>query len=204
MSTGADNIAKVPANMVEALRIGLYIEQSAATDALRHNPVPAGGQPATDRYKRVDEARDLLDRIGHLQAITPVTVQVNLDTHRLPLLAALHSKLEADARSLASGDARDPDARIRTITAIDALGELISSIEAQGGAREDTGDQQVERQLEAQLARALDELGYDEDRGDWWRVTHDAGDGWGIKSVIDGKDRNFDITTTGYTLSSPQ
>lgn len=203
MSTGSENVACVPADMVEALRIGLYIEQSAATDALRQNPVPAGEQPAPDRNKRVDEARDLLDRIGHghLPASTPVTVQVNLDTHRLPLLAALHSKLEADARALGSGDARDPDARIRTITAIDALGELISNIEAQGGAREITGDQQVERQLEAQLARALEELGYDEDRGDWWRATHDAGDGWGIKSVIDGKDRNFDVTVTDYTLS---
>ena len=201
MSTSSDNVARVPADMVEALRIGLYIEQSAATDALRRNPVPAGEQPAPDRYKRVEEARDLLDRIGHPPASTPVTVQVNLDTHRLPLLAALHGKLEADARALASGDARDSDVRIRTITAIDALGELISNIEAQGGAREDTGGREVERRLDAQLARALDELGYDEDRGDWWRVTHDAGDGWGIKSVIDGKDRNFDVTATGYTPS---
>jgi hypothetical protein len=201
MSTDAKNIACVPADMVEALRVGLYIEQSAATDALRLKPVPVGKRPAPDRYKRVEEARDLLDRIGHLPAITPVTVQVNLDTHRLPLLAALHGKLEADARALASGDARDSEARVGTIAKIDALGELISTIEARGGAREDAADQEVERQLSAQLASALEELGYDEDRGDWWRVSYDGGDSWGIKAVIDGKDRNFDVTTAGYTLS---
>jgi hypothetical protein len=200
MSTGADNIAYVPANMVEALRIGLYIEQSAATDALRHNPVPAGQRPAPDRYKRVDEARDLLARIGHLPASTPVTVQVNLDTHRLPLLAALHGKLEADAQALASGDARNTETRIRRIAEIDALGELISTIEARGGTREDAADQEVERQLSAQLAHALDELGYDESRGDWWRVSYDGGDSWGVKSVIDGEDRDFDVTATSYTL----
>jgi hypothetical protein len=47
MSTGSKNVACVPADMVQALRIGLYIEQSAATDALRHNPVPAGEQTLT-------------------------------------------------------------------------------------------------------------------------------------------------------------
>lgn len=67
-------------------------------------------------------------------------------------------------------------------------------------AHPDQAEQEVERQLDAQLSRALDDLGYDESRGDWWRVTYDGGDSWGVKSVINDKDRNFDVTTTGYTL----
>jgi hypothetical protein len=68
-------------------------------------------------------------------------------------------------------------------------------------ASPDPAEQEVGRQLDAQLARALDALGYDEDRGDWWSVTYDGGDSWGVKSVINGRDRNFDVTTTGYTFT---
>lgn len=130
MTADAENFITVPAELVEALRAGLYVEQSAATDSLRCNPLRSGERPATNRYKRVDEARDLLARIGHLPSDTPVAVQVNLDEHRMPLLAALHGKLEADARDLGSGDARHPESRRRIIAAIEALGNMISNIEA--------------------------------------------------------------------------
>jgi hypothetical protein len=55
--------------------------------------------------------------------------------------------------------------------------------------------------LYEQLFTALEDMGYDEDRGDWWRVTYDGQDGWAIKSVINGKDVNFDVTLTGYEIS---
>lgn len=201
MAIDDDNILTVPAELVEALRAGLYVEQNAATDCLRLNPSPPRGRPAANRYKRLYEARDLLANIGHLPSDTPVTVQVNLDKHRLPLLAALYGKLEADARALASGDARDPEARKRIIATIDALGQLILNVEARGEVREDTAERKVERQLDSQLSLALEALGYDEERGDWWRVTYDAGQSLAIKSVIDGQDRYLHVTISGYSIS---
>ncbi len=62
-------------------------------------------------------------------------------------------------------------------------------------------DAATQQKLDEQLERALEEMGYDEDRGDWWRVSYDAGDSWGVKAVVNGQDRNFDVTTTGYKLA---
>jgi len=91
-------------------------------------------------------------------------------------------------------------------TLVRRLGEVLlprtpNPTRIQKGDQPDAIEQEAEQQLEAQLSRALDQLGYDESRGDWWRVSYDGGDSWGVKSVIDGEDRNFDVTTTGYTLS---
>lgn len=201
MSNSAETIITVPAELVDAVRTGLYIEESAATDELRRNPLAAGQQPDPDRYQRVEKARALLAIIGRARPTTPVAVRVSLEKYRLPLLAALHGKLETDARALGKPDAsRSAQERTRVIARLDALAEYISNIEAIGGARDDA-DRQLEEQLQAQLERALTALGYDESRGDWWRVTYDGGkDGWAIKSVIDGEDKNFDVSTAGYTL----
>jgi len=201
MSNSAETIVTVPAELVEAVRTGLYIEESAATDQLRRNPLTGGQQPDPARYRRVDLARRLLAVIGRERPATPAAVQVNLETYRLPLLAALHGKLEADARALGKPNAsRSAQERTRAIARLDALAEYISNIEAIGGARADA-DRQLEEQLQTQIESALAALGYDESRGDWWRVTYDGGeDGWGIKSVINGEDKNFDVTTDGYSL----
>lgn len=67
---------------------------------------------------------------------------------------------------------------------------------------DDYDNPELEEKLFDQLFAALDAMGYDEDRGDWWRISYDGGDGWGVKSVIDGKDVNFDVTTSGYELDT--
>jgi hypothetical protein len=57
--------------------------------------------------------------------------------------------------------------------------------------------------LQWNLEAALEALGYDEDRGDWWSVNADCGeDGWGVKGAIDGRDRFFDVTVDGYQLDT--
>jgi hypothetical protein len=58
----------------------------------------------------------------------------------------------------------------------------------------DSDDPSLEERLYAHLELILDGMGYDEARGDWWRVTHDGGDSWGVKGVIDGEDISFDVT----------
>jgi hypothetical protein len=198
MSNSAETLITVPADIVEAVRTGLSIEEGAATEELQRNLLPAGHP---DRYRRLIEAWALREVIDRKRPVTPAAVQVSLEKHRLPLLAALHGTLETDARELGKPNAsRQPQERTRVIARLNALAEYISNLEALGGARDDTG-RQLEERLEAQLERALTALGYDESRGDWWRVTYDGGeDGLGIKSEIRGEDKNFDVTTTGYTL----
>jgi hypothetical protein len=126
----------VPVDMVEALRAGLYIELGAADEALARTWTPAGHDPEPDRYKRLDATRALLNLVGRQAAVLPVALQVDLDEHRLALLAGLHGKLEADGRLLGHAvTARDRDERVAIMARLDALGEFISSIEAQGAAR---------------------------------------------------------------------
>jgi hypothetical protein len=201
MSTSADRIVTVPADVVDAVRAGLHMEENAALHALGLNRLVDGQPPESGRYQRLEGVRGLLAVIGRERPARPVAVRVDLDEHRLPLLAALHCKLEDDARRLGKPDAsRYPQERTRVIARLDALAEYISNLEAIGGARDDTG-RQLEDQLQTQLERALIALGYEESRGDWWRVTYDGGkDGWGLKGVIDGTDVNFDVTVDGYTV----
>jgi hypothetical protein len=202
MSNSAERIIIVPAELVEALRTGLYIEESAATEELRRNPLQAGEQPDPDRFERVENARELLECIGRERPDTPVAVRVSLRKHRWPLLAALCGKMEADARALGRpGTTRYPPVRNGALARLNALAEFMSTIQRSGGPRDDAG-RHPEEQLHVQLERALTALGYDENRGDWWRVTYDGGvDGWGIKGAVDGKDVDFDVTVNGYTLS---
>ncbi|MGH2854174.1 MAG: hypothetical protein ACRDLF_08285 [Solirubrobacteraceae bacterium] len=202
MSKSADRIVTVPADLVDAVRTGLHSEENAALHALGLNRLVDGQPPEPGRYERLEGVRGLLAVIGRERRATPVAVRVDLDEHRLPLLAALHCKLEDDARGLSKPDAsRYAQERTRVVARLDALGEYISNIEAIGGARDDA-ERQLQDQLDAQLECALDALGYDEERGDWWRVTHDGGeDGWWIKGAIDGKDVNIDVTVTGYSVS---
>jgi hypothetical protein len=198
MSNTDGTLITVPADMVEAVRTGLSLEEAAASEELRRDLLPAGHP---DRYRRLTEAWALREVIDRKRPVTPAAVQVSLE-HRLPLLAALHSRLEADEHALGKPDAsRSVQEQTRVTARLDALAEYISNIEAVGGARDGAG-RQVDEQLQIQLERALEALGYDESRGDWWRVTYDGGeDGWGIKGVVDDKDVNFDVTVNGYKLS---
>ncbi len=144
MTTRVDNaptarhLTTVPADMVEALRAGLYIELSAATDALSRTKVPAGQKPDPDRYKRLDATRALMNLVGYEPSATPTAIQVDLDEHHLPLLAGLHGKLEAEARLLGNAqgaNGRDAGQRLAMVVRLGALSEFITAVEAQGGAR---------------------------------------------------------------------
>jgi hypothetical protein len=128
--------ALAPVDMVEALRAGLYIEFGAANEALARTWTPAGHDREPDRYERLDATRALLSRVGRQAAVPPVAVHVDLDEHRLALLAGLHGKLEADGRLLGhAATARDRDERVAIVARLDALGEFISTVEARGAAR---------------------------------------------------------------------
>jgi hypothetical protein len=202
MSAGADNIITVPADLIDAVREGLYIAEFAATAELRRNANICRTRPRPDLYQFLLEARAFVTVIGRERPAAPTPVQVSLDEHRRSLLAALHHRLEADARALGQRDAsRYPHGRNRVIGRLDALAGFISHIEASGSSDDDVR-RPLDEMLQIQLEQALEDLGYDEDRGDWWRVTYDGGeDGWGIKGEIGGRDVNFDVTTAGYTLA---
>jgi hypothetical protein len=63
--------------------------------------------------------------------------------------------------------------------------------------------EELGERLQWNLEAALEALGHDEGRGDWWRVTADCGDeGWGLKGVIDDRDVAFDVTADGYQLDT--
>jgi len=61
-------------------------------------------------------------------------------------------------------------------------------------------DPDIESQLYDQLFAALESLGYDENRGDWWRISFDGGAEWGVKAVIGDEDIALDVTLTGYEI----
>ncbi len=74
---------------------------------------------------------------------------------------------------------------------------------APAGAADLYDDPETERQLCEHLSRALDALGVDEERGDWWEISYDNGDAWGCKGVINGRSVGFDVTTTGFSVVQP-
>lgn len=201
MSSSAEKTITVPAESVDAVRTGLYLEENAALHALGLDRLVDGQPPEPGRYDRLESVRELLAVIGRERQATAVAVRVDLDEYRLPLLAALHCKLEDAARGLGKPDAsRYAHERTRVVAQLAALAEFITTIEAV--SRKNDHGHPADEKLQIQLDRALEALGYDEDRGDWWRVTYDGGrDGWGVKGVIDGKDVNFDVTTDGYTFA---
>jgi hypothetical protein len=59
---------------------------------------------------------------------------------------------------------------------------------------------EIAAQLDEQLANVLSQLRYNEDGGDWFRVSYDGGDCWGLKAVVKGRDLWIDVSAKCYLV----
>jgi len=65
-------------------------------------------------------------------------------------------------------------------------------------AQEEVNQAALEDRLDLHLSKALDALGVDEDRGDFWDIVHDGGDHYECSAMVDDKEINFDIDADGW------
>jgi hypothetical protein len=131
-------LVTVPAQLVEAVRDGVYAELrtvalgvAEATETPGHSAYPMRYQEHRERF---NAACALLDAIGWASAPATADAQVDLTAHRTVLLAAVAGAREDAADALEDVTTRrekDPHKRELITERSRALGELASRVEAQ-------------------------------------------------------------------------
>jgi hypothetical protein len=131
-------LVTVPAQLVEAVRDGVYAELrtvalgvAEATETPGHSAYPMRYQEHRERF---NAACALLDAIGWASAPATAGAHVDLKAHRTVLLAAVAGAREDAAGALedvTTGREKDPSKRQLITERARALGELAATVEAQ-------------------------------------------------------------------------
>jgi len=131
-------LVTVPAQLVEAVRDGVYAELrtvalgvAEATETPGHSAYPMRYQEHRERF---NAACSLLDAIGWASAPATADAHVDLKAHRTVLLAAVAGAREDAAgvlEDVTTGREKDPSKRQLITERARALGELAATVEAQ-------------------------------------------------------------------------